>query len=403
MRAPRRPASRVPGLGEWNVGARKLSVCTAMRAAAGESSSGQSRLAFVTKCSGKDRTTFASRTDQLGAARARPLSLQLTATERLHMIAPIRKDTATTKEGWYKSRVHGPFPVVGLNRAKMCLVSICSLLNASQPDKRQIAVAALVDEDTEPSVVQGYARMGVDVIDQSAAAFPPYFNNQSISKDEAFLKGRLAPLRHKATVGEAVYLGYPHFSASPDSWYKLWLWNLTEYSKIFYFDPDTLTQHNATKAYLERYRPFASLMALNQRPAYLNAGMMVLKPDKLVFKRMFTAWMAGNYTYNAAMRNRDTSHGDDDQMFLSEFLVDNHIPMHPFQRCSNDKRGTGHCNPDEVPMFHKIPIWEQARVEALWTAAQKGTCRGNPFLLNWQPPSHSKGLAPGVQMHHILT
>ena len=297
-----------------------------------------------------------------------------------------------TKEEWFNSSERA-FPAVSVSsRTKICLVSVCSLLNATQP-RPPLDVVALVDEDTPTSVLHGYARLGVRIIDLSEAVFPSYFNNRSASDPEADSNftnfRRRTPLPLGATVADAVRLGYPHFSALPDSWYKLFLWNLTEYKKIFYFDPDTLAQHNASESYL-RYKPFAAHLYPHHGPPHnLQGGMLVLRPNRSDFDALHAMWQDGAYPYHDGLRRGDVSYGDDDQNFLNYAVIRRHVlstALHRFAPCDNDKRLATmhpHCDPNKVPMFHKWPVWESKRIDALWAAVQEGSCVGNRALLNW--------------------
>lgn len=355
------------------------------------------RAALITKCSGKDRIRFQQR-HPVGALAvnrqaARPADDASTSTgERMLRTGEQRHAHVITKEQWFNS-TEKAFPAVAeSSRTKICLVSICSLLNATQPQP-PLDVAALVDEDTPSSVLQGYSKLGVRIIDLSDVAFPLYFNNRSTNDPEADTNytrfRRRTQLPHGATVADAAKLGYPHFSSLPDSWYKLFLWNLTEYAKVFYFDPDTLTQHNATDAYVLRYKAFAAqLHPRTSAPHNLQGGMMVLQPSRRDFNALLTMWYAGDYPYPDGMRRGDLSYGDDDQHFLNHAVIRRRVlatPLHRFAPCDNDKRGYAHCHPDKVPMFHKWPIWESRRIDALWAAAQQGRCVSNRALLDWRP------------------
>lgn len=365
------------------------------------------RQALVTKCSGKDRIRF-ERRHSIGTfaqrRAARPADDASTSFERMLRTDEQQHNRMTlsdalAKQLWLESK-NRSFPAVAVSsRTKLCLVSICSLLNATQPQPPLVDVLALVDEDTPSSILRGYAKLGVRIIDLSDAPFPSYFNNRSTCDPEVdsnFTRfRRRTPLPPNATVGDAVRRGYPHFSAVPDSWYKLFLWNLTEYDKVFYFDPDTLTQHNATHAYLERYKPFTAQLHPHQgHPHTLQGGMMVLKPSTSDFAALHGLWLAGDYPYRDTMRRGDVSHGDDDQEFFNHAIIRRRVlstPLHRLAPCDNDKRGHGpagsfsHCDPDKAPMFHKWPLWESSRIDALWVAAQEGRCLANSALLNWQP------------------
>ena len=52
------------------------------------------------------------------------------------------------------------------------------------------------------------------------------------------------------------------------SWYKLALWNLTEYSKVFVFDADTLAMRNVSEELLLAHRAFSA--SAHVRGRYVN-------------------------------------------------------------------------------------------------------------------------------------
>jgi len=271
------------------------------------------RQAFATLCSGKDRITVDQRAPLHGGNAQHSASRSIVSSK--HSDHTRERLTASTtrrnmsKEEWMRldRSLHTPFPFASANRSKLCLASICSLLNATQPEPRTVDVVAIVDEDTPLDVREGYARNGVRIIDLAGVEFPSYWNNPEYS-----VAAQHRGIARGATVAEALRDGLPHFSSLPNSWYKLWLWNLTEYTKIFFMDADTLTQHNATRSYLLRYEPFAALMfPSNGRPQFLNSGMMVLQPDW----RGAGAWLltdcrelsqsSSNRAYYSSLRNHD--------------------------------------------------------------------------------------------------
>lgn len=358
---------------------------------------GAGTMALITKCSGKDRVDYNHRM---------PVGIHAThrherrsdddgshSSERMLATGESRHNQTIAGDVWFRT-MHGQFPAVSVHsRTKICLVSICSLLNASQP-QLPTSVAALVDEETPKSVLQGYERLGVRVIDLSLAPFPRYFNNREMSdpaaeQDYAHFRKR-TPLPSGATVGDALKLGYPHFSGAVDSWYKLFLWNLTEYERIFYFDPDTLTQHNATNAYLRHHKPFAAQFFPHAgAPQNMQGGMLVLQPSRRDFETLLARWHAGDYPYPEEKMRQHHETCDDDQHFLNHVVIKKRLlstSLHRFAPCDNDKRGArSHCDPAKTPMYHKWPLWESARIEALWAAAQAGRCTNNQALFNWRP------------------
>ena len=363
--------------------------------------------AMITKCSGKDRVNFQNRQQLTGKTKngVRPEeNPAFGAFERMLRTGESAHESITSAEQWYnnRSKANVAFPAVSVSsRTKICLVSICSLLNATQPDPQSVAVGAMVDEDTPGGVLRAYERLGVRVIDLSGAdIFPPYFNNPNMG-DPAQLTDphspRRTPLPPGATVANATALNYPHFSSLPDSWYKIMLWNLTEYERVFYFDVDTLAVRNATEAYLLQKTPFAAQIYPHQGRMYsMQGGMMVLQPSRRDFDLLYDMWHKGDYPYTDKLRRGDLDYGDDDQHFFNYALLRKKVlstPLHRFARCDNDKRGYAHCPPDQMAMYHKWPIWESERIEALWAAAQEGSCVGNRKLLEWRPPQREPTVA----------
>ena len=236
----------------------------------------------------------------------------------------------------------------------------------------------MVDEDTPGGVLRAYERLGVRVIDLSGAdIFPPYFNNPNVG-DPAQLTDphspRRTPLPPGATVANATALNYPHFSSLPDSWYKIMLWNLTEYERVFYFDVDTLAVRNATEAYLLHKTPFAAQIYPHQGRMYsMQGGMMVLQPSRRDFDLLYDMWHKGDYPYTDKLRRGDLDYGDDDQHFFNYALLRKKVlstPLHRFARCDNDKRGYAHCPPDQMAM-PQVADLESERIEALWAAARR--------------------------------
>ena len=256
------------------------------------------RMAYVTKCSGKDRVSFHERTHLIaGAALDAGKQPHAEASSSGTDVRPhddILLDDASSKARAARSYVSRRqmaqdkvdfdsggtkrWSTVQFSRARMCLASACSLLNATQADREQIDVAAIVDEDTPQHILDGYEKMGVRVIDLSSVRFPHFFNRVTRRRPTG-------PLRNKTSTREALSLGFPHYSSVPDSWYKLWLWNLTEYSKVVYVDPDMMVLGNVTRSVMQRYQDFAAVHF--PYSLYIAAGLMVLRPDANVFANMY--------------------------------------------------------------------------------------------------------------------
>ena len=163
----------------------------------------------------------------------------------------------------------------------------------------------------------------------------------SLRATRSFDAARILVAACAATVADATKLGYPHFSSLPDSWYKLFLWNLTEYSKVFYFYPDTLTQRDAAEAYL-RYEAFAAEIHPRSGAMHnLQGGMMVLQPSRRDFEVLQQLWHAGDYPYADARRRGDVSYGDDDQHFLNYAVLRRRVGLGEFQHVDGHLDGLG--------------------------------------------------------------
>ena len=171
--------------------------------------------------------------------------------------------------------------------------------------------------------------------------------------------------------------------ACPDSFYKLVVFNLTEYKKVFIFDSDTLATSNTTAAFLSRPPLTISRPQRRMHPHSVNAGMMVLQPDRQLFERMHAMWMRGDYPYRLDTRppSSEFKFGDEDQTILTELVAQDAFgPVHALPSCQNKFMGAGgrgaeQCRGEDQPLYHKWPASERARVEALWRAAQAGQCR----------------------------
>ena len=164
---------------------------------------------------------------------------------------------------------------------------------------------------------------------------------------------------------------------------KLWVWNLTDYDKVLWYDPDTLAVGNTYRQILLPTPAFGVVAYPKSR--YLNAGVMVIAPREQLFRELWRLWNAGDYPY---VRGRTV--GDDDQHFFQHLVYSRRVSglrLHPLSRCFNDKSGRAKgCDPDKVVLHHKTPLWEAARERALWRAALRGQCAGNPELLGWDYP-----------------
>ena len=130
--------------------------------------------------------------------------------------------------------------------------------------------------------------------------------------------------------------------------------------------------------------------------------MLLLWPDADVFQQMHSIWQLGRYpsrrlfvenTHVGAGQRERLIYGDDEQQFLAHAFVGHKHPIHGrgtrahrLDRCHNDKAGKLRCDPRRAVYYHKVPLWEAQREEALWRAVLAGRCLANPELLNWRYP-----------------
>jgi hypothetical protein len=365
------------------------------------------RLAVVTGCSGKDRVTWDERSSAVGAAalaagktphlelpegKARCPTRKSTGVNQLpraalHSLAPL-----ALRAAWLRGELGNELPVADgwcTNRTVMCLVSACSMMNVTRGPNRSQSVdhVTLVDEDTPQHIIDMLTRLGVRVIDMSAVRFPAYFNNVTDSAAAASTPALLAG----TTVGQAVALGRGFFSSLPNSWYKLWAFNLTEYDKILWHDADTLAIGDVVEHVLEKTPAFAARMHAKSR--YLNSGVMVLKPDANVFQQLWRIWQEGDFPYTA-----DRSYGVDDQIFLQHIFYAHRLTgpgtaLHALHPCHNDKQSRCSDPDRRVVIYHKTPLWEAGRELALYQAAVAGNCANNAALQRWRYASHPELVA----------
>ena len=110
-------------------------------------------------------------------------------------------------------------PFLTASRAKMCLVSMCSVLNASRPEAGgDVEAAVLVDEDTPKAILDMYRANSVRLIDVSAFPFPSWFNTGTASaafQRQTAQKSIGWAWSPRVTVAQALRQGWPHFSSVP--------------------------------------------------------------------------------------------------------------------------------------------------------------------------------------------
>merc|ERR1740130_65036 len=153
-----------------------------------------------------------------------------------------------TKDEWQRKPQWGWAEAV-MDRSARCLVSICSMINTTTQGTSSATyeLGALVDLSTPSDVIAVYERHGVVMHNLSRIRWPAYFNNAlGAPPGKALrLQAESASVAN-ATVAEALRSGSVHYSSVPDSFLKLWLFNMTRFESILYFDPDTLSVRNTS-------------------------------------------------------------------------------------------------------------------------------------------------------------
>ena len=301
--------------------------------------------------------------------------------------APREHGCWLTKGDWWRKPQWGWAEAV-MDRSARCLVSICSMINTTTQGTSSATyeLGALVDLSTPSDVIAAYERHGVVIHNLSRIRWPAYFNNVLGAPPSKALRLQAESASvANATVAEALRLGSVHYSSVPDSFLKLWLFNMTRFESILYFDPDTLAVRN-TSGYF-RYAQSRDITVWQpRRRRNIQAGIMVIKPSRKAFEGLTRLWYEGDYRYQA-FGAPGQEYGDDDQLFLADaFFSQRLLPGHRFNVgqmhvCDNNKNGRyGNCSLDRMSLLHKAPAWEERRIKLLVAAARAGRCANNPEL-----------------------
>ena len=301
--------------------------------------------------------------------------------------APREHGCWLTKDDWRRKPQWGWAEAV-MDRSARCLVSICSMINTTTQGTSSATyeLGALVDLSTPSDVIAAYERHGVVIHNLSRIRWPAYFNNVLGAPPSKALRLQAESASvANATVAEALRLGSVHYSSVPDSFLKLWLFNMTRFESILYFDPDTLAVRN-TSGYF-RYAQSRDITVWQpRRRRNIQAGIMVIKPSRKAFEGLTRLWYEGDYRYQA-FGAPGQEYGDDDQLFLADaFFSQRLLPGHRFNVgqmhvCDNNKNGRyGNCSLDRMSLLHKAPAWEERRIKLLVAAARAGRCANNPEL-----------------------
>lgn len=269
------------------------------------------RVALLNQCSGKDRVSWEERTPLVGAAalaagfvphreraevKARCPTRHGNGTAQISSAAMRGLTALELRAAWKRGALGRELPVADgwcTNRTVMCMVSVCAMINATRADRELVEHVSMVDEDTPQHILDMMRRLGVRIVDMSDAQFPPYFNNVSSSSSNssdtlhhqhAHHRGSsstpAAALPPRATVAEALAAGHGHYSYVPNCWHKLWVWNLTEYERVLWYDPDVLAVGNAYREVVLKTPPFGVLSYPKSRCARVRT------PTRAVRTRM---------------------------------------------------------------------------------------------------------------------
>ena len=302
--------------------------------------------------------------------------------------APREHGCWLTKGDWWRKPQWGWAEAV-MDRSARCLVSICSMINTTTQGTSSATyeLGALVDLSTPSDVIAAYERHGVVIHNLSRIRWPAYFNNVLGAPPSKALRLQAESASvANATVAEALRLGSVHYSSVPDSFLKLWLFNMTRFESILYFDPDTLAVRN-TSGYFRYAQSHDITVWQPRRRRNIQAGIMVIKPSRKAFEGLTRLWYEGDYRYQA-FGAPGQEYGDDDQLFLADaFFSQRLLPGHRFDVgqmhvCDNNKNGRyGNCSLDRMSLLHKAPAWEERRIKLLVAAARAGRCANNPELV----------------------
>lgn len=343
--------------------------------------------ALITKCSGTDRVPWPlPRPAQAGVQR----DLRPRGCPSGNPPPSCWLDEAdwrrSPQAGWAEAQ---------LDRSERCLASICSIINTTTQGLSSSAyeLGSLVDSSTPPDVIAAYHRLGVTVHNLSGIRWPWYFNNVVGALPSAVVRWRAESARlANLSVAAALRAGNFHYSAVPDSFLKLWLFNMTQHESILYVDPDTLALRNVS-GYFRYVQHHDVAIWQPRRRQTVQAGIFVLRPNRAAFEGLTKIWYEGDYPY-AAFGPVGAEFGDDDQTFLAHaFFSQRLLPDHRFQVgqmsvCDNNKFGShgpkASCRYDTMSLLHKAPAWEAKRLQLLQAAARAGRCANNPELLKFR-------------------
>ena len=229
---------------------------------------------------------------------------------------PREKGCWLSKDDWRRKPQWGWAEAV-MDRSARCLVSICSMINTTTQGTSSATyeLGALVDLSTPSDVIAAYERHGVVIHNLSRIRWPAYFNNVLGAPPSKALRLQAESASvANATVAEALRLGSVHYSSVPDSFLKLWLFNMTRFESILYFDPDTLAVRN-TSGYFRYAQSHDITVWQPRRRRNIQAGIMVIKPSRKAFEGLTRLWYEGDYRYQA-FGAPGQEFGDDDQLFV---------------------------------------------------------------------------------------
>lgn len=262
---------------------------------------------------------------------------------------------------------------------KLCMLSLCSLLQTTNPDN----VVALMDHLAHQQIGSVLSDYGVKIF------VTPKINTDLIVRNQStkwYLSKRKVRRRN---VSESKYCAK-----------KFYAWTLTQFSKVLYFDgTDVLFLKNAS-IMLSNYHAFASIR--DRYPertgrckeavgrGYLNAGVMLLRPDMDAFQQLMTTYLEGNFTVCTA--GSGALYGDQDVIMNFAFgFMNEHGTVVPkvlgdfteWPFCYNYRGWPDqqHCKPEDIMLLHMDHAkWPAPTVRRLDELVRAGKCRASGHL-----------------------
>ena len=179
---------------------------------------------------------------------------------------------------------------------------------------------------------------------------------------------------------------------------KLLAWNLTQYDRVLYFDPDVYWTGDATR-YFTRYghaRHLAAAVytgslvpewwrAASGGRRYFNSGILFFPPSQLEMLALVARWASGNYTHPRRLSQR--AEATEQDLLIAHFDA----RLTPMDACENFrgyiKGGAGssqvHCDPRTIIAWHGVRFRSKAPSD--WAGAGRAAFAPYPkSLVAWE-------------------